>query len=221
MQCLDAKATPQAASDAAGIGEARSGSLTDRLTREHKMTLHEAQLILNVKAGENLEGVLKVRGFLLLQVQTLTSYTHSELRAPLQSQLAVRCTPKDPGRRPCTAAASALTLYPVQSGARARAVRGRNEGRSGGTASTTPAVRGGRRRTEELMAGLRIPVRFYFTAAIDVITAVLLCTVIHIQATPHLMFSHYLHVTQGRWLARSVNYHCYTMRRLQKVGLWD
>ena len=40
---------------------ATSGSLTDRLTREHRMTLDEARLILNVKKEEPMEGILQVR----------------------------------------------------------------------------------------------------------------------------------------------------------------
>jgi len=47
------------ASDAAGVGNATSGSVTDQLTRAHRMTLDEAQLILNVKKDSTLEQVLK------------------------------------------------------------------------------------------------------------------------------------------------------------------
>ena len=58
---LDAKHRPATASgDAAGLDNATSGSATDRLTREHRMTLDEAHLILNVKQGEEIETVLKV-----------------------------------------------------------------------------------------------------------------------------------------------------------------
>ncbi|KJA19968.1 hypothetical protein HYPSUDRAFT_849483 [Hypholoma sublateritium FD-334 SS-4] len=45
--------------DAAGVGHANSGSATDQLTRHHRMTLDEAQLILNVKRGDTLEQVMK------------------------------------------------------------------------------------------------------------------------------------------------------------------
>ncbi|KAG1766935.1 hypothetical protein EDD22DRAFT_331573 [Suillus occidentalis] len=57
----NAKHTPQGAigSDIAGVRNATSGSLTDKLTREHRMTLDEAHLILNLKQGESLENVLK------------------------------------------------------------------------------------------------------------------------------------------------------------------
>ncbi|KAG1816147.1 protein transporter [Suillus subaureus] len=57
----NAKHTPQgvAGSDIAGVRNATSGSLTDKLTREHRMTLDEAHLILNLKQGETLENVLK------------------------------------------------------------------------------------------------------------------------------------------------------------------
>jgi mitochondrial import inner membrane translocase subunit TIM16 len=44
----------------AGVGNATSGSLTDQLTRQHRMTLDEAHLILNVKRGEDMSVVLKV-----------------------------------------------------------------------------------------------------------------------------------------------------------------
>jgi len=46
-------------SDVAGVGNATSGSVTDKLTRDHRMTLDEARLILNLKQGEGLEQVLK------------------------------------------------------------------------------------------------------------------------------------------------------------------
>lgn len=46
--------------EAAGIGNATSGSATDKLTREHKMTLDEAQLILNVKRDTSMEDIIKV-----------------------------------------------------------------------------------------------------------------------------------------------------------------
>lgn len=47
-------------SDAEGVRNATSGSLTDKLTRDHRMTLDEAHLILNLKQGESMEQVLKV-----------------------------------------------------------------------------------------------------------------------------------------------------------------
>lgn len=56
----NAKHRPQGASgDAAGIENATTGSITDKLTREHRMTLDEAQLILNLKRDEGIEQVLK------------------------------------------------------------------------------------------------------------------------------------------------------------------
>ncbi|VDC02761.1 unnamed protein product [Peniophora sp. CBMAI 1063] len=56
----NAKATPAAlSSDVGGVQNATSGSLTDRLTREHRMTLDEAHLILNVKRGDPMENVMK------------------------------------------------------------------------------------------------------------------------------------------------------------------
>lgn len=47
-------------SDVAGVGNATSGSLTDKLTREHRMTVDEAHLILNTKRTESLEQILQV-----------------------------------------------------------------------------------------------------------------------------------------------------------------
>ncbi|KAK7472609.1 mitochondrial import inner membrane translocase subunit TIM16 [Stygiomarasmius scandens] len=45
-------------SDVAGVRNATSGSITDKLTRDHRMTLDEAHLILNVKRGEEMEKIL-------------------------------------------------------------------------------------------------------------------------------------------------------------------
>ncbi|CAK5281482.1 unnamed protein product [Mycena citricolor] len=45
--------------DASGVGNAVSGSRTDQLTRQHRMTLDEAHLILNVKQGEELTKILE------------------------------------------------------------------------------------------------------------------------------------------------------------------
>lgn len=60
---LDAKYRPQGAAggDAAGVGNATTGSATDKLTREHRMTVDEARLILNVKKEDSVERVLQVR----------------------------------------------------------------------------------------------------------------------------------------------------------------
>ena len=69
---LDAKHRPEGAiggSDIAGIRNATSGSLTDKLTREHRMTLDEAHLILNTKKEESLEKVLQVRCLVYTQVR--------------------------------------------------------------------------------------------------------------------------------------------------------
>ncbi|KAF8906582.1 Pam16-domain-containing protein [Gymnopilus junonius] len=57
----NATSSPQASigNDAAGVGHATSGSPTDQLTRQHRMTLDEAQLILNVKRDDSIEQVLK------------------------------------------------------------------------------------------------------------------------------------------------------------------
>lgn len=57
----NAKHTPQGgiASDVTGVRNAVTQSGTDKLTREHRMTLDEAHLILNVKRGGVMEAVLK------------------------------------------------------------------------------------------------------------------------------------------------------------------
>ncbi|KAF7315355.1 Mitochondrial import inner membrane translocase subunit tim16 [Mycena indigotica] len=56
----NAKQSPQAlSSDVGGVGNATSASRTDQLTRQHRMTLDEAQLILNVKNGETSDKILQ------------------------------------------------------------------------------------------------------------------------------------------------------------------
>ena len=63
----DAKSPPQAlGADASGVRNATSGSWTDRLTREHRMTLEEAYLVLNAKREDGAAGVLRVGFFFLL-----------------------------------------------------------------------------------------------------------------------------------------------------------
>lgn len=59
----DAKASPAGAmgNDASGIGNANTGSPTDQLTRSHRMTVDEANLILNAKKGDSIEQIFKVR----------------------------------------------------------------------------------------------------------------------------------------------------------------
>jgi len=57
----NAKHSPQSVigSDATGVGHATSSSPTDQLTRQHRMTLDEAQLILNVKRGAEIQQIWK------------------------------------------------------------------------------------------------------------------------------------------------------------------
>ncbi|KAJ7072418.1 Pam16-domain-containing protein [Mycena amicta] len=56
----NAKSSPQAlSSDVGGVGQATSGSRTDQLTRQHRMTLDEAQLILNLKNGDKSDKILQ------------------------------------------------------------------------------------------------------------------------------------------------------------------
>ncbi|KIY43999.1 hypothetical protein FISHEDRAFT_52234, partial [Fistulina hepatica ATCC 64428] len=54
-----AKPTMAGGNDIEGVNNAKSGSITDKLTREHRMTVDEAQLILNVKRDANMEQILK------------------------------------------------------------------------------------------------------------------------------------------------------------------
>ena len=66
LSCIDAKHQPDAlSSDVAGVGKATSGSFTDKLTREHRLTLDEAHLILNTKKEDGLEQILTVSLFTL------------------------------------------------------------------------------------------------------------------------------------------------------------
>ncbi|KAJ3823120.1 hypothetical protein F5880DRAFT_570544 [Lentinula raphanica] len=53
-----APAAGSVGNDVAGVGHASSGSITDQLTRQHRMTLDEAHLILNVKHEQGLETIL-------------------------------------------------------------------------------------------------------------------------------------------------------------------
>jgi import inner membrane translocase subunit TIM16 len=58
---IDAKNRPEAlGTDVVGVGKATSGSLTDKLTREHRLTLDEAHMILNTKKEDPLEQILSV-----------------------------------------------------------------------------------------------------------------------------------------------------------------
>jgi mitochondrial import inner membrane translocase subunit TIM16 len=60
---VDAKNSPQGVlgNDVSGMSNANSSSLTDQLTRQHRMTLDEANLILNVKRDDSIEKILKVQ----------------------------------------------------------------------------------------------------------------------------------------------------------------
>ena len=72
---IDAKHRPEAAmgGDVSGLRTATSGSLTDRLTREHRMTLDEARLILNLKKEETADQMLQVWS-MHLPADTCTHY---------------------------------------------------------------------------------------------------------------------------------------------------
>ena len=63
----DAKHRPAiASSDAVGVNNATSQSLTDRLTREHRMTLDEARMILNVRPQDSIDIIAQVRLYAIL-----------------------------------------------------------------------------------------------------------------------------------------------------------
>ncbi|KAJ7783051.1 Pam16-domain-containing protein [Mycena metata] len=57
----NAKHSPQGAlgNDVSGVGHANSASKTDQLTRQHRMTLDEAHLILNTKHGEEMDKIMQ------------------------------------------------------------------------------------------------------------------------------------------------------------------
>ncbi|KAJ7287616.1 hypothetical protein C8J57DRAFT_1284427 [Mycena rebaudengoi] len=55
----NAKQAPQALNEVSGVGNANTTSMTDQLTRQHRMTLDEAHLILNVKNGEQMQRILE------------------------------------------------------------------------------------------------------------------------------------------------------------------
>ena len=48
-----------------GVGKATSGSITDKLTRDHRLTLDEAHMILNTKKEDPLEQIRAVSAELL------------------------------------------------------------------------------------------------------------------------------------------------------------
>ena len=57
----DVKYRPEAGGgEVAGMRTATSGSPTDRLTREHRLTMDEARLILNLKKDDSAERMLQV-----------------------------------------------------------------------------------------------------------------------------------------------------------------
>jgi hypothetical protein len=71
-------------SDAAGVGHATSGSPTDQLTRSHRMTVDEAQLILNVKRDDAMEQVMKVSTYnVYIRSSLILASQIQELRTPI------------------------------------------------------------------------------------------------------------------------------------------
>lgn len=160
---LDAKYRPEAVSgDVAGMRTATSGSLTDRLTREHRMTIDEARLILNVNKEDPMETILSVRLALSRGLPGVLSLCapHTALRAPVQSEFASRRATKTTTRQEAEHAVL-VTLPAVEGRARTRADRGREQGCGGrgehpgaerGRAATTtpiaePVIRIGARPT--------------------------------------------------------------------------
>jgi hypothetical protein len=133
----DAKHRPQGAiGEVEGVGNATTGSVTDKLTREHRMTLDEAHLILNAKRGEAVERILQVRPSGLRPSLLRANFCLPELRTLVQSQrgggsVTHKCA-RGTGRGGDT---SAFTLPAVKGGAGTRADRGRTGDCKGRAAS--------------------------------------------------------------------------------------
>ena len=89
---IDAKTRPEAlGSDVVGMGKATSGSLTDKLTREHRLTLDEAHMILNTKKENPLEQILSVSdrpSTLIFAFADAWGSHFTELRASIQTEFA-------------------------------------------------------------------------------------------------------------------------------------
>jgi hypothetical protein len=134
----DAKHRPHGAigSEVEGVGNATTGSVTDKLTREHRMTLDEAHLILNTKHGEAVERILQVRPSVLpdfVHRQLRANFCDLELRTLVQSQLSGGSATNKCARR--TGRPSAFTLLAVKGGAGTGADRGRTRDSTRRTAS--------------------------------------------------------------------------------------
>jgi len=136
----DAKHRPQGAigSDVAGVGNATTGSVTDKLTREHRMTIDEAHLILNAKRGENLEQILRVCPLLRGCSGTKCAISDDlifplELRAPIQGKRSTRSAAAE-SRIKCSGYGntSAFALPAVKGSTRARTNRSGIEDRHRG-----------------------------------------------------------------------------------------
>ena len=119
MSCVDAKHRPEGlGSDVTGVGKATSGSLTDKLTREHRLTLDEAHLILNAKKEESLEQILAVSAKFSVSFFAFADEWWSNfvaLRAPVQTEFALGSNHscKASNREACAGEVS-LTLPPVK-----------------------------------------------------------------------------------------------------------
>lgn len=88
VPCIDAKQRPEAlGSDVVGVGKATSGSLTDKLTREHRLTLDEAHMILNAKKEDPLEQILAVSVEFFITIPSFADEwsDFAALRAPVQT----------------------------------------------------------------------------------------------------------------------------------------
>ena len=133
------------------MGNATSGSLTDKLTREMRMTADEARMILNVKKEDPAEKILQVRAapyalFMRPAIHPLPPYLpvnamstpRAELRASLQGKHSPRSTCKT--RVWATSTARALALPPVEGRARKGATRRRAQGRARGAEPFPPTT---------------------------------------------------------------------------------
>ena len=89
--------------DAAGVSNANTGSATDQLTRHHRMTLDEAQLILNIKRGDTLEQTLKVFTRSYLPITLFISFPKNyEHLFKINSPPPPQPKPTTPGRQTLT-----------------------------------------------------------------------------------------------------------------------
>ena len=128
----DAKYRPEGAAggDATGVGHATTGSVTDKLTREQRMTLDEARLILNVEKEDAADKILQVRRPQITpRLHGLnTGAIHAEVRTSVQAELPSPATREARTTIIQDRASSILALPPVESRACEGAARRGTQG---------------------------------------------------------------------------------------------